>query len=127
MKTVKTRDSAVAMLRKLGVHKDDYKQFITKLEDGRFQVEVTKAKAFVEDAQTEVTKPKGVKIKPVRPKRVTTTSVTEELIQAGKSNTEVWAVIKEKFKLSDDKRWYPSWFRSRLKRKGKSASPAKKK
>lgn len=135
-KVVKTRDSAVAVLRKLGVKKEDYSKFVTKV-DGGFRVEITKAKANIaKPTKPEVVKPMGKRAKaaaakaakpalPPKEKKITVTSVTEGLIQSGKSNPDVWAVIKGQFKLSDDKRWYPSWFRSRLKRQGKLTIAAK--
>lgn len=139
LKTVKTRDSAAAILRKMGVAKEMYGKLIRKLDDGRHQVDLTEAQAnvavkavkevaakTVKDLVSKAGKPKAKQApkkpkaeKPPRPKRVTVTSVTEDLILDGKSNPEVWAKIKEQFKLSDDKRWYPSWFRSRLKREGR--------
>lgn len=48
----------------------------------------------------------------------TISSVVTRLILAGKTNAEVWAVIKEQFKLDDSKKGYPSWYRNQLKKKG---------
>jgi hypothetical protein len=56
-----------------------------------------------------------------KPRRVSVSSVAEELLLAGKTNEEVFAVLKEKFKLDDSKKNYPSWYRCRLKRQKKLA------
>lgn len=106
-KIVKTRDAATAVLRKLKISKDHYKDLIKKLDDGTFEVTLQKPKEKLT--------------------RITISSVARGLIEAGKSNVEVWKVIKEQFKLSDDKRHYPSWFRCQLKRskKTKGAADAK--
>lgn len=98
-KIVKTRDAATAVLRKLKIGKDRYNDLIKKLDDGTYEVNL---------------KPKKEKLT-----RITISSVARGLIEAGKSNVEVWKVIKEQFKLSDDKRHYPSWFRCQLKRSKK--------
>jgi hypothetical protein len=37
---------------------------------------------------------------------------------AGKTNEEVWNVIKAQFNLDDKKKGYPAWYRANLKRKG---------
>jgi hypothetical protein len=111
MKILKTRDSAVAQLRKLGVKKEDYSKFVSKV-DGGFRLDLDGAKAHLSGKKAKAEKP-------AKEPRITVTSVVEGLILDGKSNADVWAVIKPQFKLSDDKRWYPSWFRSRLKRTGR--------
>lgn len=43
-------------------------------------------------------------------------AVARALIWAGKSNDEVWAVISKQFKLGDNKRHYPSWYRCQIRR-----------
>lgn len=45
-------------------------------------------------------------------------TVARALILEGKTNAEVWAVIKDEFKLSDNKKHYPAWYRSEQKRAG---------
>jgi hypothetical protein len=52
--------------------------------------------------------------------------MAEELLLAGKTNAETWAALKERFKLGDDKKHYPSWYRSRLRRQGRLAKKEKK-
>lgn len=62
-------------------------------------------------------KKKAAKKEESKKPSVSCASTARELIKAGKSNEEVWEVIKEKFKLDDSKRHYPSWYRSEMKRK----------
>lgn len=95
-KIVKTRDAATAVLRKMKIGKDRYNELIKKLEDGTFEVNLKPKKERVE--------------------RITISSTARRLIEEGKTNKQVWVVIKEMFKLGDDKRHYPSWFRCQLKR-----------
>jgi hypothetical protein len=42
-----------------------------------------------------------------------------ELIKQGKSNDEVWVVIQKEYQMSDDKKHYPGWWRSWMKRNDK--------
>jgi hypothetical protein len=58
-------------------------------------------------------------VKKVKPEDTTVSSLSRELILAGKTNKEVWAIIKSKFKLDDNKKHYPAWYRSEMKRSGK--------
>lgn len=142
---VKTRDAATSMLRKLGLKAPAYSTFMSKLEDGRWSVDLpklhtqgygvnvksgakaSKAKTVKAPKQPKAAKvkaakaPKVVKEKTAKVPRTTVSSVAEALIIAGKTNAEVWAAIKEQFKLDDTKKSYPTWYRCRLKRQGKLA------
>lgn len=135
MKTVKTRDSATTILRKIGVNNRDYGLFIKRLEDGRFEVDDAAARKktagevinyLVATKDVELKPAPATEAKPVKEKRHTISSLAEELLLAGKSNPEVWTAIKERFKPGDDKKHYPSWFRSRLRRQGKLPKREKK-
>ena len=44
-------------------------------------------------------------------------STARELIIAGKTNEEVWKALQAEFKLGDDKKGYPAWYRADCKRK----------
>ena len=46
-----------------------------------------------------------------------------ELILAGKTDDEIWPVLKKTFKMDDSKRRYIAWYRSEVKRKGQPAKP----
>lgn len=54
------------------------------------------------------------------PKRAksSVSAAIKALILEGKTNQEVWDIVKPKFNLSDDKAYYPSWNRFDLRRKG---------
>lgn len=135
VRTFKTRDSATALMRKLGVQSKNYKLFLEQI-DGQWVVDVSKIQGGATEEPTppapELTvtdakakKPRAKKVKAEKPakepkeKRVTVTQVAEQLILDGKTNDEVWAVIQPQFRLDDNKKNYPSWFRSRLKKHGR--------
>lgn len=57
----------------------------------------------------------------LRPKKPTggpetVAAVVRELVQQGKSNAEIWAIIQPKFQLNGGKRHYPAWYRAEMKR-----------
>jgi len=47
-------------------------------------------------------------------------STIRDLIKAGKSNEQIWAIVKPKFTLDDAKKNYPAWYRSQLNRTKKA-------
>lgn len=120
------RDSATAVLRKLGVQPRDYDLFIEKTSDGQFACQVARAEMHLEPLK----KPKAVLKEAVKAgrratdpevtkdKRVGVSSMARDLILAGKTNQEVWDVLKDAFNLDDSKKHYPTWYRCELKRKG---------
>lgn len=134
------RDSATAYLRKNEIQKDLYNNFITKIND-KFVVDTKAVDDFLSDSKPSnksvTTKPskevgdvlKLVQdskslttdevVKKVKPEDTTVSSLSRELILAGKTNKEVWTIIKAKFKLEDNKKHYPAWYRSEMKRSGK--------
>lgn len=131
VKIFKTRDSATSLLRKMGIQSRDYNFFIEKMTDGRLACQVAKAEMHLESLKnpqpktiiTEAVKA-GRRVNDpevVKPKRQGVSSMARDLILAGKTNQEVWAVIKEAFNLDDSKKHYPSWYRCELKRAGKLA------
>lgn len=140
-KVVKTRDAATSILRKLGLKPNMYGLFIRKVDNDIFEVDLPKV--YAQGYAVHVTTGKAPKLpkakveklvkspkpakSPKAPKETaprkersaSCSSVARELILAGKTNEEVWTVIKAQFKLSDDKRHYPTWYRCQLKRAGK--------
>lgn len=42
----------------------------------------------------------------------------QELVLAGKTNAEIWALVQAEFDLDDSKKSYPGWYRNHMKRKG---------
>jgi len=41
-----------------------------------------------------------------------------DLIRDGLDNAAIWAIVSKEFKLADEKRHYPGWYRNHMKRKG---------
>lgn len=142
-KTFKTRDSATSLLRKMGINPRDYNLFIEKADDGQVICKVGMAEAHLETLATGKYTTEGMQVsqavaksvskavvkagrraidpvveKPAKAKRGGISHVARELILAGKTNQEVWAILKESFNLDDGKKHYPTWYRSELKRKG---------
>lgn len=138
IKSYTRRDSATALLRKMGVAQPDYNKFIT-IVGGEYKVDVTAAEEHVGDndelapritVETPVTqpipepevmvipKPVAKVVEPKVAEEMTVSEVARSMILAGKSNKEVWATIKAQFNLDDSKKTYPSWYRCELKRKG---------
>lgn len=117
-KTYSSRDSATALLKKMGVAKIDYNKFIDKA-NGKYTVKVhlvTEAQAEMTSIESRIAAIKKVRSK--KPAKRTVSGACRELILAGRSNDEVWAAVKAEFKLADGKKSYPSWYRSDLKRQG---------
>jgi hypothetical protein len=121
VKVFGTRDSATACLKKIGVKRSDYNLFIEKKSNKIFECQIAKAEAFVKPAAAapKATEPEASK-KNVSSKapRVSVASFTRSLILEGKSNDAVWMELKKQFQLQEDKKHYPSWYRSEMKRKG---------
>ncbi len=134
VKFFKTRDSATSLLRKLGIQARDYSFFIEKMTDGQIACQVAKAQMYLESlknpkpAEAKVAEPKAKVIKagrraadPVveaKPKKMGTSATARELILSGKTNQEVWEVLKQQFNLDDSKKHYPTWYRCEMKRTG---------
>lgn len=129
VKIFKTRDSATTLLRKLGINPRDYNLFIEKMTDGRVACQVALAEMHLKSLkQPKTIIGEGIKAgrraadpvvksdKPAKAKGVS--AVARELILAGKTNQEVWAIIKDAFNLDDSKKHYPTWYRCEMKRKG---------
>jgi hypothetical protein len=91
-----------------------------------YQTAIGPAKAAdTAEAETAPTTRKGKK----RGRREgTVAEVACRLILEGKTNDEVWKVLKEQFNLDDKKKYYPGWHRANLKRRGElpgeAATPA---
>ena len=107
-KIFKSRDSATALLKKLGIEKASYNNYISKTSTG----------VEVDMAAVKATLTKPVKPKTSKTPRTSCSSVAKELILSGKTNQEVWDVISKQFKLDATKKHYPTWYRYQLKRRG---------
>ena len=112
-KIYKRRDSATAALRKLGVKKQNYKDFIEP-SDGGFICHLQDAKASLAKPAVKQ-KPKK---QPTKTPRITISSRARELVLEGLTNEEVWIKLQPEFNLSDSKKWYPAWYRCEQRRKG---------
>lgn len=125
-KICSTRDAATATLRKIGVAKADYDDFIAR-KDGKYYVDVNGAAAHAgKPAPKSVAKPskpaaKTVKTTVTREQVAgteTCSDVARRLIREGKTNAEVWEVISVNFDLPPTRRGYPAWYRNELRNKG---------
>ena len=54
---------------------------------------------------------------PSKPRKPTVAGVIRRLVKAKRTNAQIWPVIKKQFKLSDEKKHYPAWYRGEMKRK----------
>lgn len=119
VKVYASRDSATAALRKLGIKSQDYAMFVSKTTDGRYACNLEEAHAWLERKSKDKQKRVEITRRVVKAQRGDSVSaVCKKLILDGKSNDEVWKVIKPQFELGDDKKWYPAWNRSALRRAG---------
>jgi hypothetical protein len=125
VKILSRRDSATTILRKMGIHSRDYNAFIEVMTDGKFACHIARAEMHLESLKQAAAKPaKSAKPAAAKKEKVvkaaarTVSAVARELIVAGKTNLEVWAVIQKEFDLDDSKKSYPAWYRSDCKRKG---------
>lgn len=116
------RDSATAVLRKMGIPACDYNAFIEVMSDGQFACHIARAEMHLESLKNpkpaETKAAKAPASTETKPKRAGISATARELILAGKSNQEVWTILKETFGLDDGKKHYPSWYRCEMKRKG---------
>lgn len=79
VKTLKTRDSAVTILRKLGIAKDKYSKFIVETDDGKWAVKITEAeKSLGKAAEPTVAKPTVAEVKKVEKARKEFARAVEE-------------------------------------------------
>lgn len=122
-KIYSSRDSATAVLKKLGIEKKDYSMFIEK-KDGKFICYTEKAKLYLVGSKPAAPAPAVSdtvtvkKLKKAGIKRVTVSSMARDMILRGKTNEQVWDALKSNFKLDDSKKHYPGWYRAALKRSG---------
>ena len=108
------RDSTTTILRKMGVNPRDYSAFIEE-KGGGVVLNITAAEDHIKKL-SELAKERKSKKSTPKPNRVSVSSRCRELIRAGKSDAEVWAIIKPEFSLSDAKKTYPAWYRSEIRR-----------
>lgn len=125
-KIYSSRDSATAVLKKLGITKADYSMFIEKTKDGKFLCAVQEAETYLKGGKPAAEQKAPVvsdtvtakKMKEAGVKKVTVSSMARDMIARGKTNEQVWDALKSNFKLDDSKKHYPSWYRAAMKRSG---------
>lgn len=131
-----SRDNATAALRKLGITKADYDDFIV-VKDGKFYADLDGARKFgakpaaKEDLKSEEAAAAELKpvTKPVTKKTVAKTTAStkakslsatiRDLITAGKTNDQIWSKLSAAGLLSDRQKHYPGWYRNEMQRAGK--------
>ena len=132
------RRSATQALKALGVTPAQYDRFIEK-KGARWLVDVAAATAslvkgkpgrkvngaaMVDDPEAPAAPAKRAakqaKTKVAKTERRTVSSVARALIRAGKTNEQVFKALQQEFKLADEKRSYPAWYRSDLRRRGEA-------
>ncbi len=148
-KTVKTRDSATTILRKLGVNSRDYNLFIDKTDAGLIvnvraatdhvaQVEAQKVSAQPARAEKPV---KVKKEKPAEPEgklnlpgrkinekpgeKESVSGYCRRMIKLGYTNNEIFMAMQEHFDAPASKRYYPSWYRWELRKNEEAAKAGK--
>lgn len=128
------RDSATAVLRKLGIPSSQYRNYISIAPDGRFICNIASAENFVQKligkskrpikTTQRIRKERGQDVdgSPINPKKkkVTISGLCREKILDGLTNKEVFAAMTKEFGAgsTEGKEGYPSWYRCELKRKG---------
>lgn len=50
--------------------------------------------------------------------RATVAGTVRKMVLAGKSNKQIWSVLKLNYKLDDTKKHYPAWYRAQMRRQG---------
>lgn len=138
MKTYSSRSSATQALKKIGVPTKNYNTFITKNIDGKYDVDLDAAKKSVGVAKKAATKKVTSKKKttskkkaPAKKKaassdgRPSVSKRCQDLINAGKTNEQIWDLIQDEYGLDDAKKYYPAWNRSHMRRNGLLSKKAK--
>lgn len=122
IKTYTRRDSATAALRKLGIPKELYGDFIEVI-DGAFHVDLARAQVYASGETVQAPKPAPKKAKPVKKKKPKSISaVAREAILEGLSNPQVFIRLQAVFgeeRINEEHKHYPSWYRCELRRAGR--------
>lgn len=129
IKFYKTRDSAVAVLRKAGVPKDKYAEYLAVGPEGFgprvAQYEADRNKAMDKEIIAKVLaadKPAGKKAAAKTEKNERLNGISEwirGLIKAGKTNAEIKALAPAAgFDLTGKRQYFPGWYRWQMKKAG---------
>lgn len=120
-KTYTRRDSVTVILRKMGIDKAEYNNHIITNADGTFSIREQDQTLPWEDAPKTEAAPAAESKKSTKAEkepRRTVSFAAREHILAGHDNKKVFELLKSEFNLDDNKKSYPSWYRSEMKRKG---------
>jgi len=129
------RDSATAELRKMGIPKEAYGNFINVV-DGKFHCDIAKATLSLVKATENVLKndkanrkllPTPVLKRPITPEdkekiasvrcaETTMAGLARKLILDGMSNDAIFIELQINFGIGDKHKSYPAWYRSQLTR-----------
>ena len=123
VKTVRTRDQATALFRKIGINKIVYDIDIAKSGEA-YEVDTFNAKLFLAEkdkAAMKKTLGRYLDKTSATPKHESVASFIRQLITVGKTNEEVFAAAQKLFKLPDSKKSYPCWYRAEMIRKSRAA------
>ena len=132
VKIYKRRDSATAALRKIGIRKNMYIEFISITDDNQYECRLADAKRYAESvARKPIKTTKRLKkergqdaegaLKVPKEKKITISSLCRDMILDGKSNEEILVALRKKFgeeRFGPEKNSYPCWYRCELRRKG---------
>lgn len=135
VKTLARRDSCTALLKKLGIAPSEYNQFIWATTDGRYAVSLEKAQAYLDSKLVKVAKavvqgrnkgstPKAAESNQI--KKPTVAATIRRMILDGKENADIFVVLQRDFGFDEEKKHYPAWYRSQMRREGLIARPDKK-
>jgi hypothetical protein len=133
--TYSSRTNATAPLRKMGIKTSDYDMFVMPTTNGRFAVNLEKAREFLQArlrkvATKEVPQAKnlGRTAKEAASNQVarpTVAGTIRALILKGMDNKAIHEVMKRDFGHDEDKAHYPGWYRSQMRREGLVAKAPK--
>lgn len=138
-----TRDSATAVLRRMGIGVGDYNKFMAKASDGSWDCYVLKAEQYLISLNHKSiaetgnltgrtrAKPKAsrapetkkvsrliISAETSKNSKISLAEAMRQLVVAGKDNLEIFNELKDEYNLTNKQRGYPAWYRSDLRRRG---------
>ena len=108
------RDSATAVLRKLGVPTTDYARFIKRVGD-EYHLDLKAAQDSRRPPEAKATKAKA---KATKAESSSVAQRCRDLILEGLSNKDIFDRLQKEGALDEDKRHYPGWYRCQMRRQG---------
>lgn len=111
-RVVNSRDRATSILRKLGIDRTQYGQYIDGLPDHRFNVKLSLVYAQRADLPTAKSTAKSTT-------KSTVASICLDVFKRNGSNADAWEAVKAAVEIDDSKKWYAGWYRGYFKRRGR--------